>query len=126
VLQRIEMVVMYVRDWSAMLDWYQEKLGLAAVYTEEDHRFSVLAMPGGGPVLHLVGDETRSAGTRNRCVPNLGVDDFDDTLAELQRRGVEILEVINDEEDGYRLARLADPEGNELNAYATASGPVAP
>ena len=123
-LQRIEMVVMYVRDWPAMLDWYQGKLGLTAVYTEEDHRFAVLALPGGGPVLHLVGDRTRPAESRNRCVPNLGVDDFDNTLAELQQRGVEILEVIDDKEDGYRLARFADPEGNELNAYATASAPA--
>ena len=51
-------------------------------------------------------------------MPNVAVDDFDAALAELADLGVRILEVEDDEDDGYRLARLADPEGNELNVYA--------
>ncbi len=119
-LQRIDMVVIYVHDWPAALSWYEAKLGFSTAYREDDHRFAVLGLPDGGPVLHLVGDQDRPLGTRNRCVPNLAVDDYDATLAELQNRGVQILEVINDTDDGYRLARLADPEGNELNIYAFA------
>ena len=57
-------------------------------------------------------------------MPNLAVDDFDATLAELTSRDVEILEIINDTDDGYRLARLADPEGNELNIYAFIDQPA--
>jgi catechol 2,3-dioxygenase-like lactoylglutathione lyase family enzyme len=119
VLQRIDMVAMYVRDWPSALVWYQDTLGFAGAYVEEDHHFAVLALPGGGPVLHLVGDETREPGHRNRCVPNIAVDDFDATLADLGARGVTILDVVDDLDDGYRLARLADPEGNELNLYTT-------
>jgi catechol 2,3-dioxygenase-like lactoylglutathione lyase family enzyme len=117
-LRRIDMVVMYVRDWAPMLEWYQSRLGLEAVYVEPDHRFAVLGLPDGGPVLHLVGDERRELGSRNRCVANFAVDDFDDALRDFRDRGIKVLEVINDEEDGYRLARIADPEGNELNIYA--------
>jgi len=117
VLKTIDMVCIYVRDWKAALNWYQEKLGLAAVYVEDHHGFAVLGLPDGGPVLHIVADEERAAGGRNRCVPNLSVDDFDATLAELRRRGVEIQDVQNDEDEGYRLATIADPEGNELNLY---------
>jgi predicted enzyme related to lactoylglutathione lyase len=76
-------------------------------------------LSGGGPVLHLVGDATREPGHRNRCVPNIAVDDFDATLADLGARGVTILNVVDDPDDGYRLARLADLEGNELNIYTT-------
>jgi catechol 2,3-dioxygenase-like lactoylglutathione lyase family enzyme len=122
VLKRIDMVAIYVHDWAAALDWYRDKLGLSVVYVEEDHRFAVLALPGGGPVIHLVGDNTRDLGTRNRCAPNVAVDDFDSALAVLRDRGVRVIDVEDDLDDGYRLARLADPEGNELNIYTTAAG----
>jgi catechol 2,3-dioxygenase-like lactoylglutathione lyase family enzyme len=127
VLQRIDMVAMYVRDWPSALAWYQDKLGFVGAYVEEDHHFAVLALPAGGPVLHLVGDESREPGHQNRCVPNIAVDDFDATLADLAARGVRIMDVVDDLDDGYRLARLADPEGNELNVYTTvARGPASP
>src|SRR5262245_29153426 len=116
-LRRIDMVVFYVRDWQAMVDWYRAKLGLDAVFLQPEHEFAVLGFPDGGPVLHIVGDDRPIEG-RNRCVPNCAVDDFDATLAQFGATGVSILEVENDEEDGYRLARIADPEGNELNIYA--------
>ena len=124
-LQRIDMVAMYVHDWSSALEWYQDKLGFSPAYVEDDHRFAVLCLPGGGAVLHLVGDDTRDLGGRNRCAPNVAVDDFDGTLAELRNRGVSVIEVVDDLDDGYRLARLADPEGNELNIYTMTAAPSA-
>jgi predicted enzyme related to lactoylglutathione lyase len=114
------MVVFYVRDWQAMLDWYQAKLGLTTVFLQPEHEFAVLGLPDGGPVLHIVGDDRPVTG-RNRCVPNCAVDDFDMTLDEFKKNGIDIVEEIDDEDDGYRLARIADPEGNELNIYATLS-----
>lgn len=97
VLRRIDMVALYVRDWPAALGWYRDRLGLAAVYVEEDHRFAVLAFPDGGPVLHLVGDP-RPAQGRSRCVANVLVKDFDATLVELVARGVEIVAVQEEAE----------------------------
>jgi catechol 2,3-dioxygenase-like lactoylglutathione lyase family enzyme len=116
-LERIDMVAVYVRDWSAALAWYEESLGFSKVYVEDDHHFAVMGLPGGGPVLHLVGSSVGDEGTRNRCAPNILVEDFDGTLDELRRRGVEIREVINDDDGGYRLARVVDLEGNDLNLY---------
>ena len=116
-LQRIDMVAVYVRDWSSAVAWYEESLGFSKVYVEDDHLFAVMGLPGGGPLLHLVGSLLGDEGTRNRCAPNILVDDFEATLAELRRRGVEIREIIDDEADGYRLARIADLEGNDLNLY---------
>ena len=118
-LQRIDMVSMYVRDWTTAVAWYEETLGFAKLYVEDDHRFAVMGLPGGGSVLHLVGAEMGVAGTRNRCAPNILVEDFDETLSELRRRGVEIREVQDDEDDGYRLARVVDPEGNDVNLYVS-------
>jgi catechol 2,3-dioxygenase-like lactoylglutathione lyase family enzyme len=126
VLQRIDMVAMYVRDWPSALAWYRDKLGFVAAYVEDEHRFAVLALSGGGPVVHLVGDASREPGHRNRCVPNIAVDDFDATLADLAAQGVAILDVVDDPDDGYRLARLADLEGNELNLYTTVPRGVPP
>jgi catechol 2,3-dioxygenase-like lactoylglutathione lyase family enzyme len=116
-LKRIDMVAVYVRDWSAAVSWYEEALGFSKLYAEDDHRFAVLGLPDCGAVLHLVGSPVGDEGTRNRCAPNILVEDFDGTLDELRRRGVEIREVTNDDDDGYRLARIVDLEGNDLNLY---------
>jgi catechol 2,3-dioxygenase-like lactoylglutathione lyase family enzyme len=119
VLQSIDMVAVYVHDWPAALAWYGERLGLRPLFVEEPHNFAVFGLQGGGPVLHVVGDTNRELGNRNRCVPNLRVDDFDATLEELRGRGVKVVDIQNEQEDGYRLATITDPEGNELNLYVS-------
>src|SRR5262245_11312818 len=97
-LRRIDMGVFYVREWQAMLDLYQAKLGLDLTFVQPEHEFAVLGFPDGGPALHLVGDDRPVEG-RNRCVPNCAVDDFDATVAQFDGSGVTILEVENDDED---------------------------
>jgi hypothetical protein len=57
-------------------------------------------------------------GPATAACPTSRSTNFDAALAELADRAVQILEVDDDQDDGYRLARLADPEGNELNVYA--------
>jgi predicted enzyme related to lactoylglutathione lyase len=117
-LRRIDMMALYVTDWSAALAWYRDRLGLTPVYVEQDHRFAVLAFPDGGPVLHLVVDPRPGHG-RSRCVANVLVEDFDATLVELRERGVEVVAVQEEADDGYRLATITDPEGNEINLYVS-------
>jgi catechol 2,3-dioxygenase-like lactoylglutathione lyase family enzyme len=116
------MVAMYVRDWAEALAWYRDKLGFVVVYREDDHAFAVLGLPGGGAALHLVGDADREPGG-NRCVPNISIDDFDAVVRELGVRGVQILSLQDDDEDGYRLATIVDLEGNQLNLYAFSAAP---
>jgi predicted enzyme related to lactoylglutathione lyase len=118
VLRRIDLVALYVSDWPAVLGWYRDRLGLTPVYVELDHRFAVLAFPDGGPVVHLVGDPRRGNG-RSRCVANIRVDDLDGTLVELRERGVEVVAVQEEADEGYRLATITDPEGNEINLYVS-------
>ncbi len=117
VLTSIDMVAIYVHDWPAAVRWYENMLGLETLCREEHHAFAVLGLPSGGAVLHLVGDATRPLGSRNRCVANFGVEDFDGALAARRERRVEIVEVQEDADDGHRLVTIADPEGNELNLY---------
>jgi catechol 2,3-dioxygenase-like lactoylglutathione lyase family enzyme len=74
--------------------------------------------PEGGPVLHLAGDP-RPAGGVSRCVPNILVDDFDATLAEMKQRGVEICVVQEEGDDSYRLATIVDLDGNQINLYVS-------
>ena len=85
-LQRIDMVAVYVRDWVAAVSWYQELLGFSKLYVEDDHHFAVMGLPGGGAVLHLVGSALGDDNSRNRCAPNILVEDFDGTLDELRER----------------------------------------
>jgi predicted enzyme related to lactoylglutathione lyase len=47
----------------------------------------------------------------------IAVDDFDAALARLRGGGVSVIDVVDDSEDGYRLARIADPEGNRIGIY---------
>jgi catechol 2,3-dioxygenase-like lactoylglutathione lyase family enzyme len=117
-LRRIDMVAIYVSDWPTAVSWYQEQLGLKELYSEQEHRFAVLGLPEGGPVLHLVGDP-RPGGAESRCVPNILVDDFDVTLTEMKQRGVEIRAVQEEGDEGYRLATIVDPEGNQINLYVS-------
>lgn len=120
-LKSIDMVSIYVSDWQAGMAWYQEQLGFMPVFQQPEHQFAAFALPGGGALLHLVGDTGRNTSARSHCSPNVSVEPFDGTLDELRSRGVQVFDVADDPEDGYRLARISDPEGNEINLYAYAS-----
>src|SRR5580693_6965597 len=94
---RIDMVVLYVRDWPAMLAWYTSTFGpfgLETAFVEPEHRFAVLSLPGGGPVIHLVGDTTRQSAGRNRCVANISVSDFSAVVSAVEAlSGVEVVDL---------------------------------
>jgi predicted enzyme related to lactoylglutathione lyase len=114
--ERLDAVAIQLRDWEGGLAWYGETLDFVPFHIEMEHQFAVLGLPGGGAVIHLVGHSAEPSG--GRCVPMISVSDFDAALARLRSTGVAIVEVIDDSEDGYRLARIADPEGNRIGVYA--------
>jgi lactoylglutathione lyase/glyoxylase I family protein len=122
-------VAIRVPDFDAAKRWYVDKLDFRVVqeWPYEDEQLAYLALPaddglniellGGGkplpipkPVYSDLGDSLRLAGYHHFC---LDVENIDQTVAELRRRGVKIaaepfdLPVIN-----RRLAFLADPWGN--------------
>ena len=122
--ERLDAVALHVNDWATSLGWYTSQLDLVPYHVEEEHRFAVLGFPGGGAALHLVGGaDGRPDG--HRCVPLIAVHDFDAAVARLRSAGVEILSLLDDAPDGYRLAQIADPEGNVIGIYTMQEAPPA-
>ncbi len=116
-LRKLDIVIVRVRDWPAAVQWYTEKLGLKLLYREDDHRWCQMAFPDGGATLALFGVDSLELTTRNRCVPNILVNDLNVTVDALRGRGVEFRGDIRGGDEGYRIASLIDPEGNELQLY---------
>ena len=53
----------------------------------------------------------------NRLAPGFQVADLDETLERLRELGVRIDPTIDGGDEGCRLARIWDPEGNRLHLY---------
>ena len=68
------------------------------------------------PFVAVVG-KARPAEGVNRVVLDFAVKDLDACLAELSRRGVEPAGPPEASPEGYRIAKIADPEGNEVHLF---------
>lgn len=77
-------------------------------------------MPGGGTVLALATDHPDRLSDRagTGWAPNLAVDDLDDMVNRLRDRGVEFDAAEEGADEGYRLVRVRDPEGNPVGLTA--------
>lgn len=122
---RLGGLTVYARDWGAMFRWYTEVLGLEAVVVEAGDGFALLDA-GDAVMLGIsAGADPSTMGdddTDSRVVPGFEVDDIDDLVARLTAAGVEIDGPEDGGGEGYRLARIWDPEGNQLNLYTYESG----
>ncbi len=110
------MVTVQVRDFDAAVTWYRDVLGLS-VLVLEPNEFCMLVPPGsGGPALALATDHPDRIPSRpgTGWAPILVVEDFDATVAELRDRGVSFDADEEGADDGYRLVRILDPEGNPI------------
>ena len=110
------MVTVQVRDFDLAVAWYRDVLGLSVLELEPDE-FCVLAPPGSeGPALALATDHPDRIPARPGAgwTPTLVVDDFDATVAELRQRGVTFDAEEEGADEGYRLVRVLDPEGNPV------------
>lgn len=110
VLRKLDLVVLRVRDWRAAVRFYTEKLGLTLLHSAEEDQWAMLGLPGGETRIGLLGGEGNPQ-------PNLQCDRLDDTLEELKRRGVRVTSGLRASAKGYRVATVADPDGNELQLY---------
>lgn len=114
------MVTAQVRDFDAALAWYRDVLGLAVLYLEPDE-FCLVAPPGSEePALALATDHPDRVPSRSGMgwTPTLVVEDFDATIAELRDRGVQFDAEEEGADEGYRLVRILDPEGNPIGITA--------
>ena len=112
----IMMVTVQVRNFEALVTWYRDVLGLSVLSLEPDE-FCELAPPGSnGPALALATDHPNRISPRPGIgwTPTLVVGDFDATVAELRQRGVTFDAEEEGADEGYRLVRVLDPEGNPI------------
>ena len=115
------MVTVQVRDFNAATRWYQEVLGLTVLWMEPDE-FCMLVPPGtAGPALALATDhpERIPLAPGSGWTPTLTVDDIDATVAELRDRAVTFDAEEEGGDEGYRLVRIRDPEGNPIGITAS-------
>src|SRR5215831_3550967 len=113
---QVMMVTVQVRDFDAAVAWYRDLLGLSVLSLEPDE-FCMLVPPGStGSALALATDHPDRISPRPGIgwTPILVVEDFDATVTELRQRGVRFDAEEEGADEGYRLVRVLDPEGNAI------------
>ncbi len=114
-MRRLVMVTVQVRDFDAMVAWYRDVLGLEVTWLEPGE-FCTLAVSEGGAVLALATDHPDRIGESpgKGWTPNLAVDDLDATVERLRSLGIAFDAAEEGADEGYRLVRVRDPEGNPI------------
>jgi predicted enzyme related to lactoylglutathione lyase len=111
------MTVVRVMDWSNIVPWYINTLGLVPILIDAEHEFALLAAGEGrlgfkGIKSHQIAHER----TKVRFV--FQVADIDRERRRLTERGVVVSVPFDNSDEGYREVRLHDPEGNSLTMFA--------
>jgi catechol 2,3-dioxygenase-like lactoylglutathione lyase family enzyme len=112
----IVMVTVQVRDFDAAVAWYSDVLGLSVLSLEPDEFCMLVPSGSQGTALALATDHPDRISSRpgTGWAPTLVVDDFDATVTELRQRGVTFDAEEEGSDEGYRLVRVLDPEGNPI------------
>ncbi|ERR1700689_1510140 len=99
--------------------WYRDVLGLGIGWLEAGE-FCALTMPGGEAVLALATDHPDRISDRpgTGWTPSLTVDDLDDMVGRLRDQAVQFDAEEEGADEGYRLVRVRDPEGNPIGLTA--------
>jgi predicted enzyme related to lactoylglutathione lyase len=111
------MTVVRVADWSTIVRWYTDTLGLIPVLLDPQHEFAFLAAGQGRLGLQGIKRSSESS-TRSNVRLVFQVDDLDFQHQRLIEQGVEVSAAIDNREEGYREIRLHDPVGNSLTLFA--------
>lgn len=107
------MVEIRVGDWEGSARWYVEVLGLRPILEDREGRFLLLEAGGARVALK---EGTASDGRGSVRLVFL-VEDVEAARDRLVGLGVEVGAIVESAE-GYREARLADPEGNPIGLFA--------
>jgi hypothetical protein len=110
------MTVVRVMDWSTIVPWYIDTLGMVPILIDAEHEFALLGAGLGrlgfkGIKSHLIAHER----TKVRFV--FQVQDVDHERQRLVERGIVVSVPFDNREEGYREVRLHDPEGNSLTMF---------
>jgi catechol 2,3-dioxygenase-like lactoylglutathione lyase family enzyme len=113
------MVTVQVRNLDAMVAWYRDVLGLEVLGLEPGE-FCLLRAPDGSTTIGLATDHPDRIPERPGVgwTPNFVVDDFDSFVGGLHDRGVTFDAEEEGADEGYRLVRVRDPEGNAVGIAA--------
>ncbi len=111
-------ITLFVEDLRAARRFYREVFGLPVVFDDDDStvfRFSnthinLLKATAAGELIEPAPVASPASGAR--CVFTIDVDDVDAVCAELQARGVELLNGPMDRPWGIRTASFRDPSGH--------------
>lgn len=109
-------VLLYVKDFERMRDFYRDQVGLPIAFEAP----GVAAFDTGPCSLELMArpelDNPRTGWERNVVLISFHVDDIEAAAAQLRDRGVEMASeiryVVGVENPQWRLAQFRDPEGN--------------
>jgi len=114
-VERVMMVTIQVRDFDAAVAWYRDVLGLAVLGTEPGE-FCLLGAGRGSTTIALATDHPDRIPDHPGVgwTPNLGVSDFDAVVDRLRAAGVVFDAEEEGADEGYRLVRVRDPEGNPI------------
>ena len=110
------MVEVRVADWASSSRWYVDVLGLRPVLEDRGRRFSLLEA-GSARVALKEGPALEGRGAV-RLIFKVG--DVDEARARLVALGVEVTPTTESAE-GYREARLLDPEGTPIRLFSWAT-----
>ena len=115
----LEGATMYMAEvraskWEALCAFYGTTLGLPQRMLDSKGRFAMYG--GAAPFVAVVGRDQLAAGV-SRVVLDFVVKDLDACLAALRGRGVQPAAAPETSPEGYRIARIADPEGNEIHLF---------
>jgi catechol 2,3-dioxygenase-like lactoylglutathione lyase family enzyme len=118
-VKQLSLVTIQVRDFYGMVAWYRDVLSLEVGWVEPGE-FCTLSPRGGGTSLALATDHpdriTDSPGSG--WTPIFAVEDLDAFVAHLRASGVALDAEEEGAEEGYRLVRVRDPEGNPIGLSA--------
>ena len=105
----IDAVVFKVSDLNRACDFYQNQLGLALAYKDEDSQWAEIDLG----AIHLGLHQAEPFGGGRNPFVSLSVDDLDDTVAALKQRGVEFVGEIVVQPFGRQIT-VRDPDGNQF------------
>ena len=118
-IERLMMVTVQVHDFDALVAWYRDGLGLV-VLAIEPGEFCLLGVGRGSTTLALATDHPDRIPDRPGVgwTPTIAVSDFDAFVDSLRSRGVAFDAMEEGADEGYRLVRVRDPEGNVVGIAA--------